>query len=204
MSTEKQPPTLTDPTGRSHTLVNETTIIGRAVDNDIVVTSKRTSREHARLERDGWRMIIVDLDSTNGTYVNGRRLFEPLQLRDGDQITIGGVLFIFNDPDVTYQDAILPDLHIDIPAGVVRVGREDVALSPKEFDLLVYLYERQGEVCSKDEIGTAVWPEYEEGVYDYQVENLVRRLRTKLEPDPATPQRLLTVRGRGYKLWLGG
>ena len=49
--------------------------------------------------------------------------------------------------------------------------------------------------------GTEVWPEYrDEGVYDYQIENLVRRLRSRFEPDPANPQLLVTVRGRGYKL----
>ena len=37
-------------------------------------------------------------------------------------------------------------------------------------------------------------------LYDYQVENLIRRLRAKLEPDPANPQLLLTMRGLGYKL----
>jgi DNA-binding response OmpR family regulator len=37
-------------------------------------------------------------------------------------------------------------------------------------------------------------------VYDYQIENLVRRLRSRIEPDPAKPQLLLTERGRGYKL----
>ena len=40
----------------------------------------------------------------------------------------------------------------------------------------------------------------QEGIYDYQVENLVRRLRAKLELDPSNPQMLLTVRGLGYKL----
>jgi DNA-binding response OmpR family regulator len=66
--------------------------------------------------------------------------------------------------------------------------------------LLSYLYEHLGQVCSKDDIGLAVWPEYREGVYDYQIENLVRRLRARIEPDPANPQLLLTARGRGYKL----
>jgi DNA-binding response OmpR family regulator len=79
-----------------------------------------------------------------------------------------------------------------------------VELAPKEFELLAYLVSRPGLVCSKDEIGTAVWPEYQDGVYDYQIENLVSRLRTKLEPDSANPQLLLTVRGRGYKLIVNG
>ena len=51
-----------------------------------------------------------------------------------------------------------------------------------------------------DEIGQAVWSEYQQGVYDYQIENLVRRLRTKIEIDPTNPQLLLTLRGLGYKL----
>ena len=58
-------------------------------------------------------------------------------------------------------------------------------------------------MCTKDDIGSAVWPEYQEGIYDYQIENLVRRLRSKLEPDPANPQLLLTLRGLGYKLVSG-
>ena len=71
---------------------------------------------------------------------------------------------------------------------------------PKNLYLLAYLYEHRGKVCSKDEIGEAVWSEYQSGVYDYQIENLVRRLRTKIENDPTTPQLLLTIRGLGYKL----
>jgi DNA-binding response OmpR family regulator len=82
----------------------------------------------------------------------------------------------------------------------VRVDRRLIGLAPKEFGLLAYLHEHCGEVCSKDDISSAVWPEYHEGAYDYQIENLVRRLRAKLEPDPANPQLLLTMRGLGYKL----
>ena len=200
MAAMRTVPTLKDPTGREHRVDGERVVIGRAVENEIVVTSKRISREHACVRREGWRVLLEDLGSTNGTYLNGERIHSPRQLRDGDQIKVGDVVFTFHDPDVTYQDSPLPELEIDVVAGVVRVSRQAVSLAPKEFALLAYLFERTGEVCSKDEIGTAVWPEYKEGVYDYQIENLVRRLRSKLEPDPAAPQLLLTVRGRGYKL----
>jgi DNA-binding response OmpR family regulator len=123
-----------------------------------------------------------------------------VELRDQDRVAIGDVVLIFHDPDITFRDTVFPELEVDVPAGVVRVDRQVVSLSPKEFALLAYLYEHSGEVCSKDDIGVAVWPEYEEGVYDYQVENLVRRLRAKLELDPSEPQLLVTMRGRGYKL----
>lgn len=199
---DKNPPKLTDPTGRTHDLTGDVTTIGRAIENEIVISGKRISREHARVRREGWRVILEDLGSTNGTFLNEQRILEPMQLRDGDHIKVGDVAFVFHDPEVTYQDTVLPELEMDIAAGLVRVNRQLVELAPKEFELLAYLFSQPGLVCSKDAIGTAVWPEYEDNVYDYQIENLVRRLRMKLEPDPTNPQLLLTVRGRGYKLIL--
>ena len=136
---EKRIPTLTDPTGRAHNLSEATTMIGRAVENEIVVSSKRISREHACIRREGWRVILEDVGSTNGTFLNDQRLLDPMQLRDGDRIKVGDVLFIFHDPEVTYQDTVLPELEMDIPAGIVRVNRQLVELAPKEFELLAYL-----------------------------------------------------------------
>lgn len=199
-TTTEQVPFLTDPTGREHSLTGESITIGRAVENDIVITSKRVSREHACVRRDGWRVMLEDMGSTNGTFLNDERVLSPIALHDEDRIKIGDVTLTFHDPDITFRDTPFPDLEVDVAAGVVRVDRRIVTLAPKEFALLAYLYERQGEVCSKDDIGVAVWPEYREGVYDYQIENLVRRLRAKLEPDCSDPQLLLTVRGLGYKL----
>lgn len=193
-------PYFTDPTGREHLLTGEAVTIGRAVENDIVVTSKRVSREHARVRREGWHVVLEDLDSTNGTFLNDERVLSSIELRDQDRVAIGDVVLIFHDPDITFRDTVFPVLEVDIASGVVRVDRRVVSLSPKEFALLAHLHQRSGQVCSKDEIGLAVWPEYQEGVYDYQVENLVRRLRAKLEAEPGDPQLLLTVRGRGYKL----
>jgi hypothetical protein len=199
-----QVPYLADPTGREHHLTGDSIVIGRAVENDIVVTSKRVSREHARVWRDGWRVMLEDMGSTNGTFLNDERLLSPTALRDEDRIKVGDVVLTFHDPDVTFRDTPFPELEVDVAAGVVRVDRRAVSLAPKEFALLAYLYERRGEVCSKDDIGIAVWPEYQEGVYDYQVENLMRRLRSKLESDPSDPQMLLTMRGLGYKLVVQG
>jgi len=199
-STAEQVPCLSDPTGREHSLTGDAITIGRAVENDIVITSKRVSREHARVRREGWRVMLEDMNSTNGTFLNDERVLSPAALHDGDRITIGDVTFVFHDPDITFRDTSFPELAVNVTAGVVRVDRRVITLSAKEFALLAYLYERRGEVCSKDDIGIAVWPEYQEGVYDYQIENLVRRLRAKIEPDPADPQLLLTMRGLGYKL----
>jgi DNA-binding response OmpR family regulator len=200
MSQPGSTPYLTDPDEQEHPLSNEVTTIGRAVECDIVITSKRVSREHARIIRRGRSLLLEDLGSTNSTFLNDERVQVPVELVDGDLIAIGEVVFTVHDPDATSRDASLPDLKVDLEAGIVRVNRRIITLSPKEFSLLAYLYEYRGRVCSKDEIGQAVWPEYESGIYDYQIENLVRRLRTRIEIDPANPQLLFTIRGLGYKL----
>ncbi|RPI28352.1 MAG: FHA domain-containing protein [Chloroflexota bacterium] len=191
---------LTDLAGQEHMLKNPTSTLGRAVENDIVVANKRVSREHACITRKGRHSFLEDLGSTNGTLLNGERVLDQAELRDGDRITIGDMIFTFHDPDTTTRDTPLPELEVNVEAAIVRVNRMAVSLSPKEFSLIAYLFEHRGKVCPKDDIGRAVWSEYQEGIFDYQIENLVRRLRTKIETDPAAPQLLLTVRGLGYKL----
>jgi DNA-binding response OmpR family regulator len=194
-------PYLTDPSGHEHRLTSQAETIGRAVECDIVIASKSVSRQHTRIRRDGRRWFVDDLGSTNGTWLNGERLTGRLVLLDGDSLKVGDVTFIFHDPDTTSRESPIPDVDVDPVAGVVRVNRKAVALSPKEYLLLAYLHGRRGQVCSKDDIGQAVWPEYTAGgIFDYQIENLVRRLRTRIEVDPANPQLLFTVRGLGYKL----
>jgi DNA-binding response OmpR family regulator len=196
-------PYLLDLSGKEHALAEEVSTIGRGVENDIVIVSKRVSREHARIRREGRKLFLEDLGSTNGTYLNDQRIQSPVILRDGDRITVGDMVFTFHDPDTTTRATPFPDLEVDREAGIVRVNRHPIALSPKEFALLAYLYDHRGKVCSKEEIGQAVWTEYEQGVFDYQIENLVRRLRTKIELDPNDPMVLLTVRGMGYRLEAG-
>jgi DNA-binding response OmpR family regulator len=200
-------PYLRDPSKKEHFLEKTVTRLGRAVENEIVIVSKRASREHAHLRRDGRRVFLDDLGSTNGTFLNGERVLGSMQLRDGDEISIGEIMFIFHDPDTTTRETPFPELEVNVEAGIVRLNRRAIQLSPKEFSLLAYLYENRGKVCSKDEIGRTVWSEYKRsspvdqaGIYDYQIENLIRRLRTKIESDANTPVLLITVRGLGYKL----
>lgn len=193
-------PYLEDPLGNEHMLDFEITHLGRSVENEIVIISNRASRDHANIRRDGRKVILEDLGSTNGTFLNGERVMGSIQLRDGDEVMVGEVVFIFHDPDTTTRETPFPELEVNVEAGEVRLNRRLLALSPKEFALVAYLYENRGKVCSKDEIGRAVWSEYQSGIFDYQIENLVRRLRTKIEIDPNAPLLLVTVRGLGYKM----
>jgi hypothetical protein len=75
-------------------------------------------------------------------------------------------------------------------------------LTAKENLLWEYLQAHKGEVCAKDDLIRAVWPEdriLEQGVRDDSLAQLVRRLREKVEADPANPVLILTVPGRGYR-----
>jgi pSer/pThr/pTyr-binding forkhead associated (FHA) protein len=193
-------PYLRDLSKQDHFLEQSVTRLGRAIENEIVIVSKRASREHAHIRRDGRRVFLDDLGSTNGTFLNGERVLGSAQLRDGDQISVGDITFTFHDPDTTTRETPFPELEVNVEAGIVRLNRHAIQLSPKEFALLAYLYENRGKVCSKDEIGRTVWSEYQAGIFDYQIENLIRRLRTKIESDANMPVLLITVRGLGYKL----
>jgi DNA-binding response OmpR family regulator len=87
-----------------------------------------------------------------------------------------------------------------IPASrtVLRDGRA-VALTPKEFDLLLALVRRRGAVASRMELLTEVWG-YSAAVLSRTVDTHVAELRRKLEADPAAPDHILTVRKAGYRL----
>jgi len=95
---------------------------------------------------------------------------------------------------------VVGDLRLD-PVGyrVIRAsdGRE-IELTPIEFRLLHVLMRNAGRVLSHDYLLSNAWGYDYEG-YSNQIAVYMRRLRTKIEKDPANPQYLLTVRGLGYK-----
>lgn len=197
--TELPVPWLSDHTGKRHALHGAHVRLGRALDNEIVIPDTRASREHARIGFDKHRVWVEDLDSANGTWLNGKRLTQRMTLKEGDQLMIGGVKLTYHDPNATYRDPALATIELDEAAGLVRMDQRSISLPPKELALFKYLYARRGQVCSKAEIAAAIWPEYKAGAADYQIENLVRRLRTSLEPDTDTPTLIETLRGHGYR-----
>jgi hypothetical protein len=81
------------------------------------------------------------------------------------------------------------------------VETDTSGLTAAEFRLWAYLRAHARQVCGKDELIQAVWPEEAqlEGLRDDSLAQLVSRLRRKVEPDPAKPARIITVAGRGYR-----
>src|SRR5215213_6776703 len=63
--------------------------IGRVQGNDVILPKGNVSKRHARIVLKDGKFIIVDLKSTNGTYVNGRKITSPLVVKDSDKIYIG-------------------------------------------------------------------------------------------------------------------
>ena len=101
---------------------------------------------------------------------------------------------IIVDPAFTIGDlSIYPERH------EVRASDEVVDLTKKEFDLLLFLAKNKNRVLKREEILEKVWG------YDYYgdlraVDVAMRRLREKLEEDPANPKYFMTKRGAGYYL----
>ena len=89
-------------------------------------------------------------------------------------------------------------LHIDPARRQVRVGTADVDLTAQEFKLLHVLATHPGIVFSRDALLTRVWTDHTY-VTERSVDSLVKRLRRRIEKDPANPEIILTVWGSGYK-----
>jgi two-component system response regulator MtrA len=96
------------------------------------------------------------------------------------------------------QILVLGSLRIDVDGRTVSSDGREIALTRTEFDLLVELAQRPGQVLTREVLLDRIWG------YDFLgdsrlVDVAMGRLRAKVETDPATPELLLTVRGAGYK-----
>jgi DNA-binding response OmpR family regulator len=90
------------------------------------------------------------------------------------------------------------DLTLDTVRGEALRGGIPLPLKPKEYDLLLYFARHRGRALSREQILQRVWG-WEYTGDSRTVDVHVRWLREKIEPDPANPVRLVTVRGAGYR-----
>lgn len=96
------------------------------------------------------------------------------------------------------SDIRFGDIDVDVGMRVVRKNGEEVQLTRKEFDILVLLVRRAGDVVTRDEFLNELWGK-EVYVAPRTVDTHVASLRRKLESDPESPVYLLGVRGVGYR-----
>lgn len=84
--------------GRAFSNLSTPVSIGREEGNTVRLNDERISRFHLKVQEDGGHVVLTDLDSTNGTRVNGESVRVSL-LRPGDQIHVGGTLLVFGSPE---------------------------------------------------------------------------------------------------------
>jgi DNA-binding response OmpR family regulator len=164
---------------------------------------------------EGFRSLQRQYPSVPVIFVTGRRReldqIVGLELGADDYITkpfdvdvllarVRAVLRRVSAPYVVPVEPVLVgDIEVDPAARTVRVAGATVELAPREFDLLLYLAYCAGHVVGVEELLQHVWGQDWQGE-EQTVYVHVRWLRTKIERNPARPERLLTVRGTGYKL----
>ncbi len=97
--------------------------IGRSKDNDIVLENLSVSRNHARVRLEGERWILLDLESANGTFLNGVRI-KKTDLQDGDVVEIGKHSLLFGCEEISKQQKITEAFEADR----TMLGGEPVAV----------------------------------------------------------------------------
>jgi hypothetical protein len=106
--------------GVSFRLSPGTSTIGREDGVDIFLEDLKVSRRHATVELVGGRIVLTDLRSTNGTWVNDERTAGPRELRDGDRVRIGQVRLRFFDPASAPTEPIGAPAFVILPQATAR------------------------------------------------------------------------------------
>ena len=202
---------------KSVVLGEQTTVIGSSSSVDVRINQKFISRRHAQVRCLHDVFYISDLGSTNGTFLNGSRIEDGLELvlKDGDEVVFAReeITFVFADPNQTTRLSRPPQIrdkydkkreariNINVASKEVRIdGNGSEVLSRKEFDVLLCLYRNLGNVTSREEIAEAGWPERPNGdVSPEEIDQYISRLRRRLEKDPKRPAHIVTRRGFGYQ-----
>lgn len=100
-----------------------------------------------------------------------------------------------SDGNREYQSG---ELMINPKSRRVLCRGQEVNLTPKEFDILYFLFQNKGEVFTKEQIYQAVWAD-EYMMADSNILAFIRKIRKKIEPNPDAPEYILTIWGVGYK-----
>lgn len=92
------------------------------------------------------------------------------------------------------------DLLVDTVKGTVTRDGQEIILSALEYRLFLVFLNRQGEVLTRNRLLEEIWDIAGDYVNDNTLTVYIKRLRDKIEKDPARPEIIETVRGRGYKV----
>ena len=179
-------------------IAGESDIEGAAVVGDrIYWISSHGRKRDGSMDPQRWRFFATDID---------RRAPTPSLMPAPGKPYKSLLVDMAADPRLAFlkiaaelRPEVLGGLSIDPIAREARVGGQAVELTPREFDLLYFFARQPGKVFSRLDLLNQDWG-YQHDGYEHTVNTHINRLRTKIEKNPADPQRILTVWGRGYKL----
>lgn len=101
--------------------------VGRVNGNDIVLAKRNVSKQHARLSLEQEKAVVVDLNSTNGTWVNGRKITAPHPLKSGDKIYIADFIITLEESAGASEGSRAPDALSEPPAPPPNVPERSLA-----------------------------------------------------------------------------
>jgi len=136
--------------------------------------------------------VVLGLEIGAADYVT-----KPYRLRE----LIARIRAVLRRPVATNDDEVITfgDLRIDLTRRTVTKKNQEVELSRKEFDLLALFATRLGQVVTREVCLDTLWWGLE--LSDTRtLDTHVKRLRQKIESDPANPRHLITIRGVGFRL----
>jgi hypothetical protein len=193
------------------TLAQDNVTIGRGEECEIVLPERQISRQHVRIYKEDDAYFLEDLESKNGTWVNGQQIKGVRRLYDGDKIDLALAVHLeFIGSGATAPLAF--EVPMNLSGGRLRLDRDarrvfineteiDPPLSPPQYRLLELLYNNAGRISTRDTVIETVWPEaIGEGVSEQAIDALVRRLRDRLAEIDPDWQYIITVRGHGFRL----
>jgi DNA-binding response OmpR family regulator len=102
-------------------------------------------------------------------------------------------------PGGASDQMILGSLWIDFASYNATRDERPIVLSPREFEIMKYMWQHRNKTVTRDELLTQVWG-YDESMSTRTVDNFILKLRQKIEKDPASPKHIITIHGFGYKL----
>src|SRR5207245_4189340 len=133
---------------------------------------------------------------SNGVLLNGERVSPAGALKHGDEIVLPGMTLVFQSDEstrtFTFAAPRRVGLVIDVARAQVSVSGVRVEVTAKEFQALALMDGKRGKLIRKDELAKAVWPEFDGAVTDESIEQLISRLRRKIDAEPAQPRYLAT------------
>lgn len=200
--------------GQRWLIDSDVVIIGREVGvADLMLPERQVSRRHAKIERTPEGFVLTDLNSKNGTFLNGKAVKEPKLLQDGDEIQIAlCVRIAFVGSDATAPISARPTskimrpttrgIRVDKGSRRVYIAEQELQppLSPQQYRLLELLMDANGCVVSRQDIAEQVWAgDSAYGVSEQAIDALVRRLRERIAERDPDHEYIVTMRGHGFR-----